>query len=397
MRTRPGFALAVAMVAIVVIGALVAGAFWTSMQDFRSARNGLTQERALTAAEYGQNYVLGNWSSAWVNMKPGDTLAWSLTPDAGSSARVRMTKLNPATFWVVSEGSAGTAGSSLSRRRVNSILRIKTPELKIRGAITTAGPMTISGNVPVNGINGNDANPTSWADCPPAGASKAGLSNDNPSTEITVSGSNCGSSASTSPCLTGSSKVSTDASSGDLNTYNNWGGFNWDSLTAMADGSHTFTVTGTSVTSIGTMQPVGTATTCTPGITNWGEPWRTAGSIAGCYNYYPVVWIKGTSTATALVNGSRGQGILLVENNLKLSGGFEYYGLVLVRGTIDVNGTPGLMSKIVGALMVGNAAGGSKLNGNASVQYSSCAVTQALAHTTPRPVPAPQRSWADIY
>ena len=40
-KRREGFALAVAMVAIVVIGALIAGAFFTSTQEYRIGRNSL--------------------------------------------------------------------------------------------------------------------------------------------------------------------------------------------------------------------------------------------------------------------------------------------------------------------------------------------------------------------
>src|SRR5690242_10249921 len=50
-KRREGFALAVAIGAIVVIGALIAGAFFASSQQFRVGRNTLLQTRARTAAE----------------------------------------------------------------------------------------------------------------------------------------------------------------------------------------------------------------------------------------------------------------------------------------------------------------------------------------------------------
>jgi Tfp pilus assembly protein PilX len=52
-KRREGFALAVAMVAIVVIGALIAGAFFTSTQEYRIGRNSLIDQRAFAAAEAG--------------------------------------------------------------------------------------------------------------------------------------------------------------------------------------------------------------------------------------------------------------------------------------------------------------------------------------------------------
>jgi Tfp pilus assembly protein PilX len=58
-RNRPGFALAVALAAIVIIGAIITGMFFTSTQEYRISRNTALQARALTAAEYGMNSIVG--------------------------------------------------------------------------------------------------------------------------------------------------------------------------------------------------------------------------------------------------------------------------------------------------------------------------------------------------
>ena len=60
-KRREGFALAVAMVAIVVIGALIAGAFFTSTQEYRIGRNSLVDQRAYTAAEAGVTQPIQGW------------------------------------------------------------------------------------------------------------------------------------------------------------------------------------------------------------------------------------------------------------------------------------------------------------------------------------------------
>src|SRR5574338_357595 len=60
-KDREGFALAVAMVAIVVIGALIAGAFFTSAQEYRIGRNSLVDQRAFTAAEAGVTQPIQGW------------------------------------------------------------------------------------------------------------------------------------------------------------------------------------------------------------------------------------------------------------------------------------------------------------------------------------------------
>src|SRR5690348_16246186 len=66
---RRGFALTVALVAIVIIGALIVGVFFAATQEYRIGRNTVLQARALTAAEYGLNNIVstGQWSKSWNN------------------------------------------------------------------------------------------------------------------------------------------------------------------------------------------------------------------------------------------------------------------------------------------------------------------------------------------
>lgn len=415
---RNGFALAIAMVAIVVIGALIAGAFWTSTQEFRSGRNALVQERALAAAEFGQNWILANWSQSWVTSKaPGDTITPPvLTPDANSTARVTLTRLNPYTYWVVSEGASGAGTGGEARRRVNSILRLNVPNVKIVGAVTTAGTTALAGNMAgVGGVNGNDATPATWSGCPPAAPSKPAIANDAAAgSEVTSSGT-CGSSVTTTTCLNSTNgKYSQDATAGDASTYNGFGEFTWAQLTALADANHTITATGVSHTApipiMDQVSPTAVGGICATSATrvstvglvtygsNWGEPLRTGGSaVPACKDYYPVIWIKGASTAWSRLAGgtTRGQGILLVENNLQIAGSFQFFGLLIVKGTLRVEGTSTGGPKITGAVMT---AGSNNLYaGGASVQYSSCAVTAALNAQTPKPEFAPQRGWGNMY
>jgi hypothetical protein len=414
-RRRSGFALAIAMVAMVVIGALITGAFWVSNQEFRSGRNALVQERALAAAEYGQNWVLANWDNAWNHLLPGDTMpTQTLAPDGGSSARVRMTRLNNYTYWVVSEGSAGAGSGGIARRRTNAIVRLDVPNMKITGAITSAGTSTFTGAMsPLGGVNGNDVSPTGWAECAPAAAPKPSISNDAPASEVTTSGT-CGSIPSMSTCFTGSGpKIATDATAGDPETYNGFGEYDWADLTGMADAAHTVFATGASVTSPapimdqvmptaggGTCSTADTRTATASGIvygSNWGEPLRSGGSfVPACQNYYPVIWIRGTTAWSRLAGGTtRGQGILLVEGNLEIAGFFQFYGLIITKGTLRVVGGSTGGPKIIGAVMTGG--GPNTYAGAASVQYSSCAVASALNSLTPKPVLVPERAWANMY
>src|SRR5919202_2826283 len=100
---RDGIALAVALFTMVVIAALIAGVFFTATQEYRTGRNTLTQERAMAAAEFGQNMILARWDKAKIaRMKTGDTLYQINQLSGGVVDTVLVTKLNPTTFWVIS-------------------------------------------------------------------------------------------------------------------------------------------------------------------------------------------------------------------------------------------------------------------------------------------------------
>ena len=55
---RAGIAMPVALFAIVAIGALIAGAFFSSTQEFRIGRNSVFEPRALAVAEMALNGTL---------------------------------------------------------------------------------------------------------------------------------------------------------------------------------------------------------------------------------------------------------------------------------------------------------------------------------------------------
>src|SRR5918912_3033218 len=108
---RQGFALAVALAAIVIIGGVIAGVFFASTQEYRIGRNTLLQTRALTAAEYGINTMLTRqqWNSAWNTTSANGVLAVrDFQPGAGATSTVRVTYLGSGQYWLVADGLAGS-------------------------------------------------------------------------------------------------------------------------------------------------------------------------------------------------------------------------------------------------------------------------------------------------
>src|SRR3989454_12548566 len=53
-----------------------------------------------------------------------------------------------------------------------------------------------------------------------------------------------------------------------------------------------------------------------------------------CASYFPIVHILGSAS----INGVQGQGILLVDGSLDVQGGFQWFGITIVRGTLKTAG-----------------------------------------------------------
>ncbi|HYT70061.1 MAG TPA: hypothetical protein VEK78_01690, partial [Gemmatimonadales bacterium] len=168
-----GVALVTALLVVVLVGALILGVFATSMSDYRIGRNMLLQERALAAAEYGQNDVLLGWDSSLTNLQAGNLAVRTRDVPGGGRDTVRVTRLNNTTFWLISSGFVGS-GQTQASRRTGLIVRLATANLNVPAAVTSrlTTKFTESGSAYVNG---NDGSPPGWSSCGPLSAPVAGL------------------------------------------------------------------------------------------------------------------------------------------------------------------------------------------------------------------------------
>lgn len=378
---RRGFALAVALAAIVIIGGLIVGVFFASTQEYRIGQNSVLQTRALTAAEYGLNAILTRsdqptlgWNRAW-NTEDGGLVATRVynNPIDHSKSTVRVTGLGSGYFEIVSEGSVGDQTGAMGRARIAALANVTSVEVSVKGALTTQGGQTF-----VNGsaqINGNDNSITGW-DCPPPGTALPGI----------ALGSNATVQIQCTNCVNGNPPYTHDADASLDATYTQFGGASWDDLVQMADKAYP------GGTTLSQLTPVLRADgSCDTGVmSNWGDPTNTLVTTPGCTNYYPIVHVQGDLTMT----GGVGQGILLVDGNLNASGNFTFYGPVIVKGTLKVTGTGAHFN---GGVLAQNADLNNTLfAGNAVVNYSSCAVQKATMGAT-WPTVAKGRSWTEMY
>ena len=381
-RNREGFALATAIVAIILIGLLIAASFFGSIQEYRTGRNSLQQERALAAAEFGQGSVLGEFDpDVRRMMAKGEVDTETYDLGDGSVANVDITKLNMLTFSVVSEGVAAAGTDLESRRRTGMLIRLEIPDLRIQGAFTASGTTRIAGN---QTTSGSDANPANWS-CDETGPPRAGIVNDNPADVLPAGACNG------ATCISGSPKIAGDPLAGDPETYDEFGGISYDSLTAIASKTILISTNPT----ISNILPSVSGGACNTGDwRNWGDPARNLVTPGLCERYFPIVHLKGTGTVT-LSNGV-GQGLLLVDGNMMMNGKFEWFGPIIVKGNFS---SAGMGNKVTGGIMAGNQGCATnpcnRLEGTSHLQFSRCAILQTLmAHA--RPVLA-TRSWADMF
>lgn len=380
---RRGAALPIALLLLVVMSVLSAGAFTASRHSFRSGRNALVEQRAFAVAEFGLNQEVARWDPRR-NLPPskgglriGGIDSIPVHVAVGDSARMRITRLSDMLYWVESVGRASIPNPDLSAvRSVGALVRLAYPTITPRGAVTTAGDVDVRGGAT---IDGRDGLPTTWttAECADLRGPDLHAIVVPPGADVDFRFGHI-----TSPLT-----ILRDPIAADSNTYVRYGTETWNSLAAAANIKLPGGVYGSDIL------PTDSAGTChTTRLMNWGEPLRGSGTVASCTGYFPIIYVDGDLH----LNGrGRGQGILLVNGDLELNGTFDFTGLVIARDDIE-RGTG--TATITGAVMARNASigDGSFWAGTQDVQYSRCAVESALRGSAML-VRARDRSWMQVF
>ena len=116
---------------------------------------------------------------------------------------------------------------------------------------------------------------------------------------------------------------------------------------------------------------------------------------SACGGYFPIIHITGNAT----LNGDQGQGILLVDGDLAVNGGFQWFGIAIVKGKLSTAGGGGNPAHFWGTTLVQDGATLDQINpltGSANLLYSSCAITRALEMTAVAS-PMRSRSWVPLF
>ncbi len=365
-----GFALAVSIFALVIIAALITGVFFAARQEMKIGEHSMSAQQAFSAADAGINHAIAKWDvENWNSLATNATKTFGGTLPSGSGSWTGTIKrLNPELFFVQ---VTGTDKHSISTRTLGALSRLLFMQMSMRGAITTRGQLKIGGSSEITGV---DTNPTGWG-CPATDDTMPGIATRD-STLISTSG------CSSYTCVKGSPRISNDTTIND-STFLKFGDLTWAQLVSMANKRYAGSYGPAS-----DFLPVVTGGLCDKSVMdNWGDPMNPTGPCGG---YFPIIYVPGDFKAT----GGYGQGILIVEGNMDVQGGWQFFGPVIVKGTITTQGTGGHFNG--GVLAANIELAQDVILGSAVVTYSSCALFRAMQANSPGRW-IRQRSWVDLF
>jgi hypothetical protein len=369
-------ALAVALFALVIVGALVAGALFTGTQEHRIGESVRRLEQSFGVAELGVHDVISKWNTASYSMRglyPTDSVAVSGTsPKHSGSYAGHVYRLNAQTYFIDITGhdtvsGRATFGGSRAQQRIGVLARLVPLKIDMQAALTVGGPVVFGGgNVYVKG---QDTPPAGWGVC---GAAAPGIAG--------VRAKNAGDVVNSQGQVTGTPNVLITPSM-DSTTFTQFGSSSYAQLAARANVTLGAGSYGPA--------PVVAAGVCNIAVsTNWGDGSNPA---APCGTYFPIIHLTGNVTLTS----GEGQGILLADGNVTLSGSFIFYGLVITKGSFTT--VAGASSKIYGGVMAQSInLATTAMNGDVVINYSNCALQQAVQQTG-LPALSRSRSWTQLF
>lgn len=382
LRDERGMALAVAIFALVVAGALIAGAFFAGNQEQRVGQNTLRVQQSFGAGEEALNEIVANWQPATYNkigIYPADSYVVASQPTAGGTGTYGgvIRKLNNYLYQVDLTGRDNASASGAlfgggARQRIGEFVRIRLLDMGIGGALTTQGNIRLTGNAYVDG---RDHIPNGWssANCDTIGdTTKAGVRAPDSAVVQTGSGAHLG----------GNPPFYKDTSV-HPSTFTQFGDITYADLAASA----TLQVPAGNYK---TNPNVSGGVCDKTDIANWGDGMNPS---ATCGSYFPIIHVAGDIT----LNGDQGQGILLVDGDLSVQGSYQFYGITIVKGKLQTAGGGATEAHFWGAVMAQNVdLELNSLSGNATLNYSKCAIIQAL-NMTGVIAPDRSRSWSLLF
>jgi|GEM_PF-755365 len=369
-RARRGVALVMAVVAMAVLGVLVAGVFFTALREQRDGHDAVHRVQALASAEYGLAATLSpeTWRPEWNGSTRRGLLylnAFDPAPDAADT--VRIWKLEQGSFLLVSTGVAGPA-SSPAFRRIGLLVALRIPWLGARAAVIARDGAWVGDSSRISGI---DTVPPHWS-CPPEDV-------DRPAVIVPAVTSVSGGECTAKPCLVGAPPVSADVAAAGPEMYERFGTRDRDSIAAFG-----VQLAGDAaiLAPAPALDRAGECDVTRPDVL--GDPLRLLGEESPCADHFPLIHAPGNMR----IEGGTGEGLLIVDGDLTIAGGAYFSGVAAVRGVLEITGASALHGTALASRVM--------VRGGSLARYSSCAVERAL-RAAALPVVPEGMAWSEMY
>jgi hypothetical protein len=372
-RGQPhGFALPAALLSLVLVSALVAGALFVATEELRAGRGDGADQRALSAAEWALDRAILTWDSRRNVTQPvgrSDTVTADYGPPNDSTVVVAV-RVQRRAVWMTATATRGGDGRAIpARHTVAASLRLVNDPFPTSAALTTIGEVVVDGGV-VDGRAPGAVGDS--AECTES-ASAAGIRVPD---VLRVTCPSCG-------------------------TSSGAGVFGLPPIDSSGITDSTFaTAIGTMVASLvrrasidlpaGTMAPrptFGDASCDLADPLNWGDP----GGSSPCADWLPLIHVRGSVVIAA---GSVGQGILVADGSVRVEGGARFVGVVVARGDVTVSGFGAEIAGVVFAAPA-NAGAVSRIADGGSIRLEPCAVQRA-SMIAARLARTPARWWVEL-
>lgn len=355
--TRNGFALPAAIVALVLLSALIAGALFVSTEELRAGRTDIADQHALALAEAALEQAIVTWDTQRnTALVVGASVVLAQRSDpAGNQVQVVATRVQPRAVWLTARASSPTHGNvAPARHTVAASMRLVAPDIPLVAALTARGRVIV-GNGTVDGrASAATASLACADDTTTADAAGIALPDTAGMTVAGVFGT---------PPLAVQASLTSEPPAAPRR-----------SDVVLASGAYA-------------PRPVVVAGKCDArDPLNWGDP---AGGACG--THYVVIHITGDAT---LRPGSVGQGILVVDGTLRLEAGAHFDGVVMAGNDIDVAGAD---ARITGAAVAHDRDGAdaSRVSDGATILFNRCTVHRAQLGVA-RLERTPGRWWAEL-
>jgi hypothetical protein len=377
VKDTGGFALAMAIFALVLLAAVIAGGYYSASQEYQIGLGMRSLTASFYAGEAGIREVLDSWDpEVYGALAPGDTVTVGpVTFEGGGSYTARVVRVgnNDLKRYFYIEAVGRPHGPSLGEHRQAFVVRARFPDMCCDFALRLFDQLDYTGNPKNFRIEGIDRDPPDWT----GGICNGFVKDDT----AAVSAGNPAAVAPDTAYLDGVPDWVDDYPALPQNVIE-YPGYTWDDLVAAAD--HVFEDDDVSSKGDASLDANGECDRSDP--YNWGEPHLPSHP---CFDYFPIIHAK---TNLTVQTGGRIQGIFLVEANTTLQNQTDVYGIILSRAKLTVIN----QSKFWGTGWVGDDVDfqGTKPEWH----LSSCAARRALLLSNlARPIPVWPRPWVSLF